>query len=359
MDIFPTTPYLLTPGPVPIPAFVRKAMEKPVMPHRSEEFEAFYEPLLTKLRYLFQTKTGNVTTMAASGTGGVEAAMHSFFQSGEKIAVVSNGKFSKRWSDYGALLHCDVKTLTIDWGQAPDTEQVVSIAKDCKGIVLTHCETSTGVCIDLEEIALALREAYPEIIIIVDAITTVGAVPFYFDTWSIDCAIVASQKALMGPAGICAFALSEHGMKQLTSFHKSDYAHLGNHIEAARKNSYPYTPPLLQLYALEAVLAHIQHQGLPTIWNRTRRASRHFRKVLKAHKGEVFCTSASDSLSVFLFRGQEHAYLKAQWEAAGFIIAGGQEHLAGKVLRISHMGIAANTEMIDSFWENSPISLNK
>lgn len=340
---------LLTPGPVPLPDFVKEAVIRPVIPHRSEQFERFYEEILQGLRYLFQCCEGSVCTMAASGTGGVEAAMYSLFGKGDSVAVLSNGKFSNRWSMYGESLDCKVHTLELEWGKLPENKALLEIAAGCKGIVLTHCETSTGACLDLEEVAAALRKAYPDILIVVDAITTVGAQAFYFDQWDIDLAIVASQKALMAPAGLCAFAISERGRAAMQPRLKSDYLFLGNYLLAAEKSTYPFTPPLIQLYALQAVLRELKQDTLATWWNRSRVAAATFRKKLLAHNGVLFSEQPSESLSVFQIPGYDHAELKNLWAQHGYILAGGQEQLAGKVLRISHMGLAARLD-VAAFW---------
>ena len=326
-------------------------MQKPVFAHRTDEFEEFYGGLLDNLKYLFQTHEGKVATIAASGTGGVESAMYSVFEKGDTVAVVTNGKFSERWEGYGNVLGCKVKVLNLPWGQVPSTEAILDLARGCKGIVLTHCETSTGACLDLEEIALSLRKMFPDILILVDAITTVGAQAFYFDDWGIDCAIVASQKALMAPAGLCAFAVSRRYMQNMRAQALGDYQHLGNYLEFAESGSYPFTPPLIHLFALGAALDYIRAASLPQIWGKTHVAAKAFRKKLIDFGGDYFHDSPANSLTVFSFPETDMIVLKNKCEEQGFILAGGQGQLKGKVLRISHMGLAADTEIVEAFWE--------
>ncbi|MEZ4685232.1 MAG: alanine--glyoxylate aminotransferase family protein [Bacteroidia bacterium] len=340
---------LLTPGPVPLPGYVHEAMARPIIPHRAPGFEAFYREILSGLKYLFQCREGAVCTMACSGTGAVEAAMYSLFGKGDKIAILSNGKFSERWNQYGKSLGCEICSLELDWGKVAGADALCELAEGCKGIVLTHCETSTGACLDLEEVAIALRRAYPEILIVVDGITTIGAQAFYFDDWEIDLAVVASQKALMAPAGLCAFAVSRRAEKVMQDRSRSEYLFLGNYLQAASKNTYPFTPPLVQLYALDAVLQNLLEASLPQWWNRSRIASAEFRARLLAHGGTLFPERSSDSLSVFQLPGADHGKLRQMWASDGYILAGGQEKLTGKVLRISHMGLAAGLDL-DAFW---------
>jgi aspartate aminotransferase-like enzyme len=349
LDLIKDTMMLLTPGPVPLPDFVKQAIARPIIPHRSEQFETFYCEILKELRYLFQCYKGSLCTVAASGTGGVEAAMYSLFGKGDTIAVLSNGKFSARWSMYGESLGCKVNTLEVAWGTLPGKNDLLEAAVGCKGIVLTHCETSTGACLDLEEVAADLRRAYPEILIVVDGITTVGAQAFYFDQWDIDLAIVASQKALMAPAGLCAFAISKRAQAAMRLRLKSDYLFLGNYLLAAEKSTYPFTPPLIQLYALHAILRRLRQEGLSVWWNRSKAAAASFRKQLLAHGGLLLPDQPSESLSVFQLPGRDHLKLKKHWANHGYVLAGGQGQLAGKVLRISHMGLAASLD-VAAFW---------
>lgn len=342
---------LMTPGPVPVPEFVREAMNRPIIPHRSDDFEQFYQAVLRSLKYLFQTEAGYVGTMASSGTGCVEAAMYSLFKTGDKVAVINNGKFSKRWVDFGGQLGFQVNEIISEWGKTPSEEAIIANAATCKGIVLTHCETSTGSCLDLESIAYNLRKQYPDILIVVDAITTVGAQALYLDTWDLDCVVAASQKALMMPAGLGIFAVSERARTHMRTSEKGNYLQIENYLEAASRSTYPFTPPLILLYALEAVLNNIYAKGLPHYWNRTKMSAKLFRSLLKEQNGTLFCESPADSLSVFQIPGLEVSVLKASWEREGFLVAGGQEKLSGKVLRVSHMGLCASPELIQSFWK--------
>ncbi len=176
-------PHLLTPGPVPIPPFVSQALTKPVIHHRTEAFRQLYSGLLSDLRYLFQAR-GKVALALGSGTYGVEMAMYSLFQPGQQVLVVDMGKFSGRWGQYARVLGLEVAVLTKPWGQHASVQDILDRLRqhpDTGGLVLTHSETSTGAMIDLEEIAFAVRQVNPEMLNLVDAITSVGAMPCYYD----------------------------------------------------------------------------------------------------------------------------------------------------------------------------------
>ncbi|MEM7370647.1 MAG: aminotransferase class V-fold PLP-dependent enzyme [Bacteroidota bacterium] len=339
---------LLTPGPVPVPEFVMNAIYQAVIPHRSAAFEAFYGEMLNRLAYLFMTNQ-RVCSMIGSGTYGVEAAMYSLFQKGETVLVVDMGKFSERWADYGELLGLEVIRLTKEWGDSAEVSEIMTLAAQCedlRGIVLTHSETSSAAMLDLEEVSWAIKQQFPQTLILVDAITSVGCMPFYFDKWQIDCAVVASQKALMNPAGLVAFAISEQAYKRMQDTHASDSRNLLNYLHFAQRNNYPYTPPVQLLYGVDAALKYVETERLPTLWNRCHHAAQTFRTGLKSLGGQLIAASPSESLSAFAFPDQDMTVLKTRLEEEYAIqVSGGQAHLAGTILRVSHMGMADAGEM--------------
>lgn len=336
--LLPFMSHLLSPGPVPIPASIQAALSRPVIHHRSPAFRQFYLDLLGALRYLFQTQH-QVGTLIGSGTYGVEAAMYSLFRPGEAVLVLSMGKFSQRWADYAPLLRLETHTLAAAWGESLSSAAVLSAAAgipNLRGVVITHSETSTGAGLDLESIALALREAHPELLLLVDGITSVGAIPYYHDAWALDASLVASQKSLMNPAGLVAFALSPRAEAALRPTHPGDFCNLYNYVQAATTGDYPFTPPVQLLYGVAEALRQLRDETLPVRWNRTHQTAQHFRTGLKALGGAVFPSQPVDSLTAFTWPGQDLSTLKMRLEAAGYILAGGQGPLKGQILRISH-----------------------
>ncbi|MEO1588255.1 MAG: aminotransferase class V-fold PLP-dependent enzyme [Bacteroidota bacterium] len=334
---------LLTPGPVPVPPWVQAAMQQPVIHHRTPEFEAFYQSFLGDLRYVFQT-SGAVAASLGSGTFGVEMAMYSLFQKGDKIAVLDMGKFSGRWADYGEVLGCEVIRLQKPWGETWQVDELMEKLKphgQLKGIVVTHSETSTGTIVDLEAIASKLRVAYPEILIVVDAITSVGAMPYYHEAWGIDCTVTASQKALMNPAGLVLFAVSENGRQAMRPNDPGDFQHVENYLTSAEKYSFPFTAPVIPLYGIAAALAYIKKETLPVIWQACHQSAQVFRRGVEEIGGEVFSQYPTDSLTAFKMKDGDIHALKSILEVRyGWKLSGGQGELKGKILRISHMAEA-------------------
>jgi len=340
---------MLSPGPVPVPDFVSAAMQKPMMHHRSAGFTDLYEQIRTGLRYVFQTEAA-VGTVIGSGTYGVEMAMYSLFRPGERVVILNLGKFSNRWVEYGEVLGLDIFEIQRAWGKAFGTAELMQElqgAGEIQGIILTHCETSTGVCIDLEEMAFALRRAYPDLLIMVDGITTIGAIPFYFDAWGIDAALIASQKALMNPAGIAAYALSERAQSKLQATKPGDFRNLFYYVQAAAQNAYPYTAPVQLLYGVEAALAAIVRQGLPSIWNQVHQCRVAFRKGVTALGAEIYPESPSESLTAITWEGVDLPAMQKHLAEAGYWLAGGQAELKNKLLRITHFG-GVTVEMMES-----------
>ena len=344
--------YLLTPGPVPVPEFVLKAINQPVIHHRTKAFEQFYQKFLTKLRYLFQveSETSRVGIMIGSGTYGVEAAIYSLFNKGESVLVIDNGKFSERWVNFSRLLGLNTIVLRKNWGESPEVGEIIEEVEkhnSVAGIVLTHSETSTGALLDLEEIAFAVKQKFPESLIVVDGITSVGTIPFYFDQWQIDAAITASQKALMNPTGTIAFALSALALGKLRNNEEgADSRNLANYIRAAEKYSYPFTAPVQLLYGMDAALDYIISKGLPAIWNQTHHSAKFFRKELSQLGGKLLSQNPSDSLSAFYFPGKDNEKIRRRLiDQYQIELAGGQGEYKGKIMRVSHMGMADSEVM--------------
>lgn len=341
---------ILTPGPVPIPAFVTEAISQPVIPHRSPAFEEIYADILEGLRYLFQTKKGVTGTLLASGTGGMEILIKSLFREKEEILVVSNGKFSQRWADFGEIERLGGENLQKAWGEVPTKDEILeqlSHMSAPRGLVLTHCETSTGAILDLEQIAFAVKSQFPDVLIVVDGITSIGVQAFYFDDWQIDAALVASQKGLMNPAGTVAYALSEVAIDRLQSTDPGDYFNLYNYVQWAAKNNYPFTPPVNLLYGMQAALNYIQAESLPVIWSRSKTSARTFRDGLIATYGNTLLPkTAAESLTAFSIPDHESQAVLAALKAEGFWLSGGQGPLNGRILRISHMGPLADAAVM-------------
>ena len=207
----PQKRYLLTPGPTPVPPEVLAAMAEPVIHHRSPDFKTVFLEVLERLHEVFRTKN-DVLVFTASGTGAFESAFANLLSPGEKALVVSHGEFGTRWQKLGAAYGADVVPLTYEWGETPRAEDVSRALAEsgAKVAFIVHSETSTGVVSDIRSLAAACNEAGA--ISVVDAISSLGAVPLETDAWGIDVVVTGSQKALMTPPGLAFASISRARM---------------------------------------------------------------------------------------------------------------------------------------------------
>lgn len=335
------SPLIVTPGPVRVPPFVIEAIGQVVIHQRSVAFETFFAGLQQGLRYLFQTQHP-VIAMAGTGTFGMESVIYSLFKPGDRVVVVDMGKFSNRWVRFSRQLGLKVTEVECDWGKRPSVEQVMKVAEGVnhlRGIVLTHCETSTGVSIDLEEMATAIKSKWPDVLVVVDAMSTVGAIPFYMDAWGIDAAVTASQKALMNPAGTVFAAIGPKAAACMPPEEDGDCFYLYPYYEALVRNSFPFTPPTQLLSGVWATLRQMNAAGLPRLWNATHQLSRYFKTEVRKLGAVITEDADCESLTAFSFPGMDHKQIANRlYGEHGIEVAGGQGELKGKIMRVAHFG---------------------
>src|SRR5207244_4340870 len=197
--------YLLTPGPTPVPPQVLAALAEPVIHHRARDYRVIYERCLARLREVYRTEN-DVLMFTTSGTGAFESAVANLTSPGDRQLVLSAGNFGERWAGMAGAFRADVVHVRLDWGETPEADDLRSAlaeAGDVGVVYLTHSETSTGVVCDVQSLAAVAKEAGA--LVVVDAVSSLGAVPLETDAWDIDVVVSGSQKALMCPPGL-AFA---------------------------------------------------------------------------------------------------------------------------------------------------------
>lgn len=343
----PESPTILTPGPVAVPDFILEAIGQPVIHQRSPAFLEFFSELQKGLRYLFQTE-GPVIVLPATGSMAVEMTIRSLFPPGTKVAIQSNGKFSERWSNYATYSGIKATPLMLPWGENLDLETLTTVLEtfpDLDGIVLTHCETSTGVQIDLEEMVFAARQIRPDLLIVVDAMSTVGVTPLYMDAWDLDAVICSSQKGLFNPSGVSFIALSPRVLFQLDTPKVDDAMHLGHYWRYLAQGSFPFTPPTQLLYGVLEALEKIRELGLPQRWNNSHRMSQYLKKAVVELGGKLFGEANSDVLTALSIGEGDQDEIRASLLERGFEVAGGQGALKGKMMRVGHFGWIGMEEM--------------
>src|SRR5438876_3570093 len=201
--------HLLTPGPTPVPPEVLSAISQPVVHHRGPDFKPVDERTLVRLRDVFRTES-DVLLFGSAGTGAMESAVANLCSPGERVLVVSAGQFGERWRAIASAYRAEVETLEYTWGEIPTADDVASRLQElggAKAVLLTHSETSTGVVCDLQALAAVVNEHGA--LSVVDAVSSLGAVPLETDAWSLDVVVSGSQKALMTPPGLAIVSVSE------------------------------------------------------------------------------------------------------------------------------------------------------
>jgi aspartate aminotransferase-like enzyme len=212
--------------------------------------------------------------------------------------------------------------------------------------VLTHVETSTGMAIDLEEIAFAIKQDAPDQLIVVDAICSVGIQIVYTDAWQLDVVVAASQKGLSNPAGTVYVAVSPLAVKCLVYPEAADYRCLGHYHRYLMHGSYPFTPPLQLFYGVKAALERIRAESLPVVWNRTHEMSRYFKSEVQGIGGIIFGEGNADALTVFGFGRRSHEAIREMLvRDHGIELGDGQDQLHDLVIRVGHFGEASVQRM--------------
>ena len=333
---------LFTPGPTPIPESVMLAMAEPIIHHRNPEFEAILTSVNENLKYLFQTNS-EVLTLTSSGTGAMEASVANLLSPGDKAIFVNLGKFGERWGEIMKAYGVEPVEVKIEWGTAPTPELILETLKahpDVKAVFLTHSETSTGVFTDIKSIAKAVHEKY-DIAVVVDGITSVGAHEMKFDEWGLDLIVTGSQKGLMIPPGLAFAVLSGRAKKMLeTSKLPKYYFSFKKALKAHAGNDTPFTPAITLVIGLEKALRMIKEETVERIWYHHKVLSEAVRNGCQAIGLKLFGSPASHAVtSVCVPDGVEYSkfnkILKLKY---GITTAGGQEHLKGKIFRVSHLG---------------------
>ena len=329
--------YLFTPGPTPVPPEVLAEMGAPVVHHRSPDFRPIYERCLARLREVCRTQS-DVLLFTASGTGAFESAVVNLVSPGEPHLVVSAGSFGERWIAMTTAYGADVDQLRYEWGETPDPEDVRTrlAEREAKAVWVVQSETSTGVVADIQAIAAVAKEAGA--LVVVDAVSSLGAVPCETDAWRLDVVVSGSQKALMTPPGLGLAAVSDAALAATGSTPRF-YFDWKRTRDAQRKLDAPFTPPVSTVAALDVALGLLLDEGLDAAFERHVRLGRAARAGVKAMGFELFSPDEDRSAVVTAVRSPDSAeIISGLRDRFGITLAGGQGDLKGKIFRIGHIG---------------------
>jgi len=341
--------YLFTPGPTPIPPEELLAMAQPIDYHRSEDAVALIKDVLEKLKHVFQTEN-DVLFLTSSGTGAMEGAVANLLCRDDKVLVIRSGKFGERWAEICEAYGVEVIPIDVAWGDsvAPETvEALLTANPDIKAVFATLCETSTGALHDIEALA-RLTQSSPTLLV-VDAVSALGADDLQMDNWGVDVVVSCSQKGLMTPPGLAFAALNKRAWEAVE---QSDlpkyYFDFRKAHQRGLEGSVPYTPAITLLVGLQYALNHICTEGIRNTISRHNRMAIATRNAVKAIGLPLFATSPANTLtSIRLLEEIDgKAFVKMMREKHGITYAGGQGELSGKIVRIAHLGWMNESDVI-------------
>lgn len=344
---------LMIPGPTPVPEKVLLALAKHPIGHRSGDFSKILAEVTENLKWLHQTEN-DVLMLTVSGTGAMEAGIINFLSPGDRVLVGNNGKFGDRWAKMSKAFGLAVEQVTAEWGQPLNPEDFrakleADTDKEIKAVIITHSETSTGVLNDLETINKYVK-AHGECLIIVDAVTSLGAVSVPVDAWGLDVVASGSQKGYMIPPGLGFVAVSPKAWEAYkTAKIPRFYLDLGKYKKATDENSSPFTPPINLIYALQVALQMMKAEGLENIFARHQRLTQATRAAVKALGLKLFTSDAAASPAITavapapLDAEKVRAVIKKRFD---IILAGGQDHLKGQIFRMGHLGFVGDRDIL-------------
>ncbi|MBL7196490.1 MAG: alanine--glyoxylate aminotransferase family protein [Candidatus Omnitrophica bacterium] len=341
--------YLLTPGPTPLPPYVYEALSKEIIHHRTPQFQAILKEVEDNLKYVFQTKN-DVFILASSGTGAMQAAVANIVCPKDRVIVIEGGKFGERWTELNKIFAADIELVKVEWGKAVEPKTIKDILdkhKNIKAVFATQCETSTGVVTDIQVLGEIIKDT--DAILIVDAISSLGAIDLKTDAWSVDMVVSGSQKGLMLPPGLGFISVSPKAQKLIAACNNPRYYFdLRLAKKSLDKTDTPFTPAINLIVALNEVLKNMRKQGLDTIFARNKKLADATRQTVSALGLELFAPGiSSDAVTaVKVPEGIDGAKLvKTMRDEYGVAIAGGQAHLKGKIFRIAHMGFIRKEDL--------------
>jgi serine---pyruvate transaminase len=339
----PEKRYLMTPGPTPVPPQVLAALAEPVVHHRGRDFKVTYERCLARLREVYRTEH-DVLMFTSSGSGAFESAVANLVSPGDRVLVLSAGNFGERWAAMTKTYAADVVHVRLAWGETPDADDLRSALADAPGVrvvYLVHSETSTGVVADVQALAAAAKEAGA--LAVVDAVSSLGAVPLETDAWGIDVVVSGSQKALMCPPGLAFTSVSPAARDAAQQATSPRFVLDWERTRGAQaKLDAPFTPAVSLVNALDVALGLLLEEGLEAAFDRHAALGRACREGAKAMGLELFSPDEDRSAVVTAIRAPDGIdageIVSAMRDRFGITIAGGQGELKGKIFRIGHIG---------------------
>jgi len=334
---------LLTPGPTHVPPQLCAVLGKPIIHHRTPQFQAYLKEAMEGLQFILQTKA-EVYLMAASGTGAMEASVSSLLSEGDHVITVESGKFGERWTNLCKAFKAVPTVISIEWGKtvtAADVEKALKADPSIKAVYVTLCETSTGSAPDLKSIGAVVKKS--NAVLVVDAVSGLAVVDLKMDEWGIDVVASGSHKGFMLPPGLAFVAVSEKAKKLMeTSTAPKFYFDLRKYAKVASKPDTPFTPAIGIVIALTESIRMIKEVGLEKLFAHFARLAGGVRAGAKGLGLELYTHESALSNVLTAIKVPEDIdggkIVKIMRDTYGISVAGGQGDVKGKIIRIAHMG---------------------
>jgi aspartate aminotransferase-like enzyme len=341
----PEKRYLVTPGPTPVPPDVLAATAAPMIHHRAPDFRAALARVLERLAQVFRTEN-EILLFTSAGTGAMESAVANLCSPGDRVLVVSHGYFGERFAGMAQAYGADLVHQRYGWGQTPSADEVGEKLEEiggAKAVFLTHSETSTGVVSDVRAIAERLEGSGA--LLVVDAISSLAAVPLETDAWGIDVVVTSSHKALMCPPGLALVSVSPAALAASGKATSPRYYFDWETTRTSQAKSppeNPFSPAISIVLGLDVALGMILAEGVEAAHERHVRLGRACRAGVKAMGLELFSPDEDRAAVVTAIRMPDavdgNAVVLSMRDRSGVTVIGGQGELAGKIVRIGHIG---------------------
>ena len=359
-----TTQNLRIPGPTPIPDDIVEAMNQPMINHRGPEFDSLIKKATAQLKQVFMTKN-DLLILTASGTGALEASVVNTLSPGDRVLAATAGSFGDRFIALAEAYGADVKRLEFEWGGPIDPDAIRKALQDepgFKAVLVTHNETSTGVTHPVEEIAKIVKGEF-DILLLVDAVSSLGCIPLPVDSWDCDLVGTASQKGFMIPPGLAFISISDRGWEaQRCAKMPRFYFDLSLARGSLEQGQTPFTPNLAALYGLSVALDKLLDEGLENVYGRHASIGRLTRDGVRELGLELLVSDesyASDTVTaVKMPEGVDSKMFIAKMRTEhNVVLAGGQGRMVNDIFRIGHLGAVAKadiTEVMDALTKVLP-----
>lgn len=345
---------LRIPGPTPVPDDILRAGARQMIDHRGPEFQSVLSSVTEGLKTVFGT-TGDLLILTGSGTSAMEAAVVNTLSTGDKVLAVTIGVFGNRFADIASVYGVDVQRLNYEFGKAASADDISAILTDdpdIKAVMVTHNETSTGVTNDIKAIAKVVKQD-PDRLLLIDAVSSLGSISCPVEELQADVVISGSQKGWMVPPGLAMVAMSDRAWR---AYEHSNipkfYLDLGKAKEYLLRGQTPWTPAVSIFYGLEASLKKILSEGIENVYARHQTLADKTRNQVKALGLELLADESAASNTVTAIKLPEgidgRQLTKHVRESYNVVLGGGQGSLAGKIVRVAHLGYVETAEIDDA-----------